>query len=240
MEHKYKVKVIIPINCADYNEELLEVIKQVTPPDLVVEVDNITAGNTSIESRWDRMINAPHVVEMVAQAEKDGFDGVFVSDFDYCGVEEAREIVDIPVIGGFRPSVFTAMSLSDRFSIITILDSVRDLQVSHTGLFGITDNLASIVPIDLPVHDLTNKNSVIDKAVECAKKAIEQDMAGSILFGCTGFMNIASEVSSRLKECGYDVPVVDPNHAAINFLYLLVRNNLSQSRRTYLKPSNHS
>lgn len=212
---------------------------QVAPPDLYIEVDNIKKGNISIESRWDRMINAPHVVDMVVHAEKEGFDGVFVSDFDYCGVEEAREVVDIPVIGGFRPSVFTAMSLGDKFSIITILDSVRDLQVSHMGLFGITDNLASIVPIDLPVHDLINKDSVINKAVECAKKAIEEDMASSILFGCTGFMSIASQVSQRLINAGYDVPVIDPNHAAVNFLYLLVRNNLKQSRRTYLKPSNY-
>ena len=119
MTTKYKMKIIIPINDDAYNQELKEVAQSVAPPDLEIEVDNIKAGNTSIESRWDRMTNAPHVVDLVVDAEKQGFDGVFVSDFDYCGVEPAREVVSIPVIGGFRSSAYTAMMLSERFSIIT-------------------------------------------------------------------------------------------------------------------------
>ncbi|GLQ30528.1 aspartate/glutamate racemase family protein [Litoribrevibacter albus] len=240
MDRVVKIKIIIPINDASYNEELREVALQVAPPDMDIDVDNIKAGNSSIESRWDRMTNAPHVVEAVVQAERDGYDGVFVSDFDFCGVEEAREVVSIPVIGGFRPSVFTAMALGDKFSILTITDSVRDLQASHLGLFGIErTKLASIIPINLSVHELTNRESVIEKAVVCSKSAIEDHKASAILFGCTGFMCIAAEVKRRLlSSYGYDVPVIDPNHAAVSFLNLLVRNQLSQSRTTYLPPSN--
>jgi Asp/Glu/hydantoin racemase len=240
MDSVVKIKIIIPINDPSYNDELIEVAMQVAPPDLRIDVDNIKAGHTSIESRWDRMTNAPHVVEAVIQAESEGYDGVFVSDFDFCGVEEAREVVNIPVIGGFRPSVFTAMALGDKFSILTITDSVRDLQASHLGLFGVEPSkLASIIPINLTVHELTHRERVIEKAVECSKHAIERDRASAILFGCTGFMQVAAEVKRRLlNSYGYDVPVIDPNHAAVSFLNLLVRNRLCQSRTTYLPPSN--
>lgn len=239
MDRNIKIKVIIPINDSAYNTELKEVVMQVAPPDVTIDVDNIKAGNTSIESRWDRMTNAPHVVDMAIQAEKDGYHGVFVSDFDYCGVEEAREVVDIPVIGGFRSSAYTAMMLGERFSIITILKSVEDLQASHTRLFGISPNFASIIPIDLPVHQLTKRELVIEKAFECAVQAIEQDSADSIIFGCTGFMHIAAEVAAKLKaKYKVNIPVVDPNHAAIDYMYLLIRNGLSQSRLTYVTPPN--
>lgn len=239
MQYAHKIKIIIPINDSAYNQELREVAQSVAAPDVLIEVDNIKQGNTSIESRWDRMINAPHVVNMVVQAEKDGFDGVFVSDFDYCGVEEAREVVDIPVIGGFRPSAYTAMMLSEQFAIITILQSTVDMQRSHTRLFGIEPNFAAIIPINLPVHELAQKEKVIEKTYQCAVEAIDQHGADSILLGCTGFMHIARPVADRLyQHYGINIPVIDPNHAAVGYLDLLIRNRQWQSRLTYAVPPN--
>jgi allantoin racemase len=235
----YKAKIIIPINEGAYNHELADVVRSAAPPDLEIDVENITAGNTCIESRWDRMVNAPHVVALAIKAEQQGFNGVFVSDFDYCGVEEAREVVSIPVVGGFRPSAFTAMSLAQRFSIITVLDSVADLQCDHVRTFGIEPNFASIIPVSLPVHQLSDKSQVIQRVFECSIQAIERDGADSILLGCTGFMHIADAVAAKLKEkYRANIPVIDPNKAAINYLYMLMRTEQSQSQLTYHKPSN--
>jgi len=239
MTDKYKMKIIIPINDGAYNQELKEVAQSVAPPDLEIEVDNIKAGNTSIESRWDRMTNAPHVVDLVVEAEKQGFDGVFVSDFDYCGVEPAREVVSIPVIGGFRSSAYTAMMLSERFSIITIMSSVVDMQRSHTRTFGIAPNFASIIPINLTVHELSQKKIVIEKVFESSIKAIEEDGADSILLGCTGFMHIADGVAKKLfDKYKINIPVIDPNMTAVSYLYNLMRTGQSQSRLTYAVPPN--
>jgi Asp/Glu/hydantoin racemase len=239
MEKRYKMKIIIPINDAAYNEELKKVAESVAPPDLDITVENITSGNTSIESRWDRMTNAPYVVDLVVKSEQQGYDGVFVSDFDYCGVEPAREVVDIPVIGGFRSSAYTAMMLSERFSIITIMNSVEDMQRSHTRLFGISPNFASIIPVNLSVHELSQREIVIEKVFEKSVEAIEQDGADSIILGCTGFMHIAAGVAEKLKaKYKINIPVVDPNMAAVSYLYLLMRNKLSQSRITYCVPPN--
>ena len=239
MSKMFRMKIIIPINDNSYNEELRDVAMAVAPPDLYIDVDNIKRGNTSIESRWDKTVNAPHVVEMVLQAEMDGFDGVFVSDFDFCGVEEARELVDIPVIGGFRPSAYTAMVLAEKFSIVTFSNSVMDMQSSHTRLFGIAPNFASISPIDLTVHQLIDRDSVVNKVFEASVEAIEQHGADAIILGCTGFNYIAAPVAQLLKQkYQINVPVIDPNHAAVGYLYNLMRNNLSQSRLTYVTSPN--
>ena len=236
----YRMKIIIPINDSAYNQELAEVARSVAPPDLQIDVSNITQGNTSIESRWDRMINAPHVVDLAIQAQNEGYNGIFVSDFDYCGVEEAREVVSIPVIGGFRPSAFTAMSLAERFSIITVLASVEDMQREHVRSFGIAPNFASIIPVNLPVHELTERDKVIQKVFECSIKAIDEDGADAILLGCTGFMHIAAAVADKLAakyQC--NIPVMDPNMAAVNYLYMLMRTGQTQSRLTYHVPPNY-
>ena len=240
MAMPYRMKIIIPINDSAYNQELADVARSVAPPDLQVDVSNITQGNTSIESRWDRMINAPHVVELAIQAQNEGYNGIFVSDFDYCGVEEAREVVSIPVIGGFRPSAFTAMSLAERFSIVTVLASVEDMQREHVRSFGIAPNFASIIPVNLTVHELTERDKVIQKVYECSIKAIDEDGADAILLGCTGFMHIAAAVADKLAakyQC--NIPVIDPNMAAVNYLYMLMRTGQTQSRLTYHVPPNY-
>ena len=236
----YRMKIIIPINDAAYNEELAGVARSAAPPDLQIDVTNITQGNTSIESRWDRMVNAPYVVELAIQAQNEGYNGIFVSDFDYCGVEEAREVVSIPVIGGFRPSVFSAMALAERFSIITVLESVVDMQREHIRSFGIAPNFASIIPVNLPVHELTERDKVIEKVFDCSIKAIDEDGADAILLGCTGFMHIAAAVADKLAakyQC--NIPVIDPNMAAVNYLYMLMRTGQTQSRLTYHVPPNY-
>ncbi len=231
-EKKIKIRIIIPVNTSAYNETVMETVQTIIPPDVYFDVRHITKGKTHIQNRTDFTINSPHVIELAIETENEGFDGIFVTDFDFCGVEATRENVNIPVIGGFRPQAMTAISLSEKVGLITIVDSIVAMQEEHFRNFGILDNLACILPIGLPVADLPNKEVVIPKAFEKALEAIELG-AESIIFGCTGFIGIAEPVSKMLKDLGHNIPVLDPNHISVTFLIMLIRNNLTQSRLTY-------
>ena len=143
------------------------------------------------------------------------------------------------MIGGFRPCAFTAMALGQQFSIVTVLDSVVDMQRSHVRTFGIEPNFASIIPVNLPVHELSEKKKVIEKVYECSIQAIEEDGADCILLGCTGFMHIAGPVQELLKEkYRIHIPVIDPNETAINYLYMILNTHQLQSQITYQMPPN--
>jgi len=50
----------------------------------------------------------PDVIDRVFQAEKQGYDGVFVACGHEPGVRAAREIVDFPVVGAIIPTVLIA------------------------------------------------------------------------------------------------------------------------------------
>ncbi|MCB9763569.1 MAG: racemase [Alphaproteobacteria bacterium] len=213
----------------------------VTPalaPDFKLDVKNITGGTPYIESRYALATNAPYVIELARQTEKEGFDGIFVSDFDFCGVEPSRETVSIPVVGGFRPSALTAILLGQRFSIISIVDATVDLQREHAYSFGILENLASIRPIGLPVDELDDLDRAIPKAYELARRCILEDGADVILLGCTGFIGVAAPVAKLLAEDGLPAPVLDPNITAIVTLQGLVRAGQRQSPLTYACPPN--
>ncbi len=236
MTKKYKVRIIVPANTEAFNEKIAHAVSPVVPPDIDYDVKNISSGNDCIENRYNLYENSMGVVKLVKETADEGFDGIFVTDFDMCGVAPAREIVNIPVIGGFRASAFTAMMLSERFSIITILDSTVAMQREHVKAFGLMENFASIRNINCPVQDLSNTEEVIAMVYQACNMAIEQDGAQSIILGCTGFIGIAEPVSKMLSEkYGGYIPVTDPNMTAFSYLMLLVRNGYSQSRLCYSK-----
>jgi len=231
-----KLKIIIPVNTSAFTSLIRESIQPVLTPDMKVDIEAISAGTPYIESRVDLATNAPHVIELAKKTEADGYDGIFVTDMDMCGVEASRQAISIPIIGGFRASAYTAMMLAQRFSIITV-ENVIDLQNEHIRAFGIVNNLASIRPLDIKVPNLADPeqhNKILEDITKEALLAIEKDGAGAIMFGCTGFIHFARDLSKVLKKkTGKYIPVLDPNCSAISYLALLVKNKLSQSQLTY-------
>jgi allantoin racemase len=236
MNSPIRICVLVPVNTSQYNDRIIKAITPVLPADVQVEIRNITSGHPDIENRTNWLQNGMPVVELAQAIEKDGFDGIWLTDFDMCGVEAAREVIDIPIIGGFPPSAFAALMLSQRFSIVTILQSTLAMQRAHPQTYGIEDTFVSIRAIDCPVAQLENVDVVVARTFEAAMKAIKEDGAQSILLGCTGFVNVASRVSTLLGEAlGSYVPVIDPNQAGFSFLVSLVRMQVRPSRLTYSK-----
>ncbi|MBN3561108.1 aspartate/glutamate racemase family protein [Aliamphritea spongicola] len=228
-----KLLILVPVNTQAFNDSILGHARGAVGEGTHVSVRNLDAGTRCIESRADLAINASHVIRAVQQAEADGFDGVFVTDMDMCGVEASRQLVSIPVIGGYRASAYTAMMLSQRFAILTIANA-DDMQREHARMFGIDNNLATVLPLPLGVYDLTDEAEIRQLLVEYGLKAIREYGAEAITFGCTGFVAYADYLSDALQEIlGSYIPVMDPNRCAINYLELLVRNRLSQSQKTY-------
>lgn len=229
-----RIKVIVPIADDSFNERILASIQEVVAPDVEVDIENISEGTTCIEGREAIAINTPGVLALAKKAQRDGFHGIFVTDMDFCGVEAVREVVDIPIIGGFRPNAFTAMAIASRFSIITIQQSVVAMQREHIRSFGIEPNFASIRLVKMSVDDLKDVDKVREAVFVQALKAIDEDGAEAIILGCTGFIDVAAYVTGRLQESKRPAPVLDPNHLGVTFLTMLIRNGLSQSRMTYV------
>jgi hypothetical protein len=102
MSAPIRICILAPVNTDHYNQMLLDAVEPVMPPDVTVEVRNITQGHDCIESRTDWLQNGYPVVLLAQAIEQEGFDGIWLSDFDMCGVEAARECINIPIIGGLH------------------------------------------------------------------------------------------------------------------------------------------
>ncbi|WP_250656226.1 aspartate/glutamate racemase family protein [Alkalimarinus coralli] len=235
IENKKKIKVIIPIVPTQVIDEVKQEVEQVLAPDFSADYINVKSGTCFIESRYAEFLNTADIIKLSQQAEKDGFDAIFIDCFGSPGVSVVRELVDIPVLGGFDGAVLMAMSIAQRFSIITVVPSVDSMLESQARDLGITGNLASIRNVNIPVKDLSDKTKLIKHLLEQSKQAITSDGAEAIVLGCTGMLDVVTAVADGLKEMKLPAPVIDPTFAAICTLQSLVRCGLSQSRLTYYR-----
>lgn len=202
-------------------------------PTTTVEIRQVATGPFTIESELDEAHAAYEVVKVCVQAEKDGFDGIFVNCFGDPGVRAAREVVNIPVFGGFEPVMHLTLGLADRIGIISVLSSVVPMIRGAVLRASLQDRVSCIRQVNIPVHDLTDIQHLIDALTEESLLAIRQDGAEAIVLGCTAMMDVAESVKSNLLSEGYDVPVIEAAQAALTLLETQVRMGLLQSRITY-------
>lgn len=222
-----KIKIVIPVNTSAFNEMILSAAQSAAAPGTRLAIENIVAGSPFIENKYHSAINAPHVIDLIRKAEQDGFDAVYVCDMDMCGVDAARTQVRIPVQGGFSTSIPQAISFG-RFSIISIVSDAAEMQMEYACRFGGRENLASIRHTDLRVSELVEPEKVFEKVYDEVLRAIDEDRAKSIVFGCSGFVDMADRVTRRLamERPRLKIPVIDPNRVAIMSLELQVKANL--------------
>lgn len=199
-----------------------------------VEVRDVPDGPDSIESAYEELLSVPATLEGVRQAERDGFDAVIVGCFGDPGLEAARELVSIPVVGPGESSMLLAASLGHRFTVVTILDSVIAAQELQAYKAGVRDKLASVRATDIPVLALMDdRDRSLQRVIEVGGQALERDRADTLALGCMtmSFLDIAPEVEAALG-----VPVINAALCALKAAESLVSMNTAHSKRAFPTP----
>jgi len=205
----------------------------------LVKLDTVAIekGTASIESSYDEYINAPYILQKVKWAEENNYNAVTIDCFGDPALDAAREIVRIPVIGANHSSTFLAAQLAQRFSIINILRETEPLIRSLIAKYGLTQHLASIETIEIPVLDLEKDPlKVVEKVVEASKKAYNTSSAYAIVLGCTGMSFIAEKAQEKLFSEGIEIPIIEPLRAAIYTAILWVLLKKTHSKAAYMPP----
>jgi allantoin racemase len=222
---------------AEERKRLATFVKKETGGLVELETVFVDKGLASIESAYDESINTPYILEKVKWGEKQGCDAVTIDCMGDPGLDAAKELANVPVIGACESSVHLASMLGKRFSVINILPETGWLIRDIIRKYGLESNLASVRTINIPVLELERDIKKTSKvAGEAAEKAVVEDGAGAIVLGCTGMAGLAEGIYSYLKKKGYDVPVLDPLKVAINTAILMVLLGVRQSKEIFRKP----
>lgn len=230
------IRVILPV----IGDSLLDHVRQEAEswaaPGTTVDVVALEQGTASIESEYDEALAAPGILQRVHEAADGDVDGLFITCFGDPGVHAAREIIDVPVVGGFEPAVLTAMSLGERIGIVTVLPNVLPMIRSLARRYAVENRIGTIRVVDLPVLGLEDREVLVNRLFEQAHDAVSGGEADVIVLGCTGMLGVAEELRGRLAAKGLRVPVVDPTGAAVTWLESCARLGVAPSRTTYMVP----
>ena len=229
------VRVVTPITTQGFRQA--EDAQGLESEGVKVDFVNIETGPASIECDYEIMMAQPATIARVIEAERQGADAVVIDCMGDPGLFGARECVAIPVIGPMQAAMGLAAILGHRFSVVTVLRRILPMIETQAAVYGLAGKLASARAVNIPVLELEKDLAATRRALVAeAKKAVLEDGADIIIFGCTGMLGCAEAVHEGLLRDGLDVPVIDPVPTAVNLAAAVVRSKLSHSKQAYPAP----
>ncbi|XUY29637.1 aspartate/glutamate racemase family protein [Agrobacterium sp. rho-8.1] len=229
------IRVISPLVTRGFRK--LADLEALEYPGIAVSHAEIAVGPASIESEFEAAMSVPGTLLEVKKADRDGVDAVIIDCMGDPGLRPAREITDMVVVGPAQTGMHIAAMLGHTFSVITVMRRLRPSFENTAALCGLSSKLASVRSVDIPVlHLEADRTETLRRLIEEGRRAVEEDGAEALIFGCTGLMGCAAGLRAGLLDEGIDVPVIDPIPTAISIAAGLVRAGLSQSRTTYPPP----
>lgn len=227
-----RICVISPNTSKEFLREQEEELKELK----YVSVRGITEGPESVECFYDDSLAAPPIVDVAQGAERDGFDGIVISCFFDPGLNSVREVVSIPVASAGEASLHLACSLGHKIGVVTTVENSIPVIEHLVRALGLDSRVVTVRAASLGVLELDNGETTVGALLRESINAINESKADVIVLGCTGMTKVALLLQDRIREAGFDVPVVDPLRAALHWAETLVDMKLRHSRLGYRKP----
>jgi Asp/Glu/hydantoin racemase len=163
-------------------------------------------GPPGIESQLQADLTvAPMLALAAEQTDAAGF---VIACFGDPGVHALRDAVAVPVVGIQEAAVSSALTLGQRFGVISILGASVPRHLRSFGAMGVLDRLAGDRALELGVAALANRARTRDAMIETGLTLRDADGADVLIMGCAGMARYRADL-----EAATGLPVVEPCQA---------------------------
>ncbi len=198
---------------------------------------------------FDRALTALAYVDCAIEAEKSGFDAVFINTFGDYGIDEIRSATDMVVVGAGEATMTMCGNLGRYFSIVTIwppkLNFIYEERLRSTAMEGkcvsvrnvLSDaEVEGVAGAGAAVSGLKDGNAgLIERIVEEIETAVLDDGAETIIFGCTCMAPVAPAITDRVT-----VPVLESMRTGYKTVEALLALNLRHSSVAFPKANSEN
>ena len=195
----------------------------------------VRAGPMNYSSHHDFVLADAANFEAGCRAQEEGYDAVCIDTMSDSGVAALRSVLDIPVFGPGRTAMLMALTLGDRFSILTMASRWKPLYKKALDELGLHHKCASVRAIEVTPDNqnlLSGKEEDVFPLLEAAgRRAIEQDGAEVLILGSTTMHQSHAWLSARLP-----VPVINPGPLSYKIAEAALALGLRHSRVGYAAP----
>jgi allantoin racemase len=230
---KLRILVINPNTNPKNTKVIADAITPYLTDQLNVDVVSPEKGPVGLESYYHNYLASVQVHKRIVEAEKEGYDGVVVACYGDPGVEAAKEIVKIPVVGITEASYALARILCTKFLVVVSAETAVPRQIRYIKTLGIPDYQYAVRPIGLTVLGvMSDRMSAKELIAKNCEIALKETGAEFIVMGCSGFSGLRGALEEELK-----VPIIDPVVAGIHICQTLIQMKIAQSKvSTYKTP----
>ena len=235
-----KILVIVPFAMSHENLNLRKQQLAGLHIDASVQFDYrpVAAGPVNYSSHHDVALADISILQAGHTAQQEGYDAVCIDTMSDSGVAALRSVLSIPVVGPGKLSMLTAMTLGDKFSIVTMASRWKPLYKKALDELDMHRHCASVRAIEvLPDNQslLNGKEEDVFPLLEqAAIDCIEKDGAQVLILGSTTMHQAHAYLSQKLK-----VPIINPGPLSYQWAMGMLGLNLSHSVLAYPRPMHH-
>ncbi|HLG74514.1 MAG TPA: aspartate/glutamate racemase family protein [Chloroflexota bacterium] len=217
-----RMLVVLPAARGVYPDEAaqrrIDRIRSYSRPGLEVEADYPAARSGF--SPWGGADTAPGmarnhqiIAERMVQAEKEGYDAVSGFGMLDFGVEIARSLVNIPVIGQTQATYAMASMMAERIGVISYGSWTHSYHYRQMKDYGFLHLLVGLGAAEIPNNEMPKRREELyERFVSEGKRLVA---AGAELIVCHGMSMSPIEYPASEFAAGIGVPVLDGLTCAI-------------------------
>jgi len=197
-------------NYKAYKQAIEDHSKAVLSPGTEIEVHGVGQCCGDVSYHYNAFLNSSEILKNYVRAQKEGFNAVAIGcGMDPC-LDEAKEMLDIPVFGLSETGMHTACMLGRKFSVITHSELLNVKRINILiEKYGLTSRSVAPVAFSIDMDSLANSfenpKRVLNEFIKASRLAIKNG-ADVIVHGCN-ILNLVA-VKNHLWEVD-GVTVVD-------------------------------
>jgi Asp/Glu/hydantoin racemase len=181
-----------------------------------IECVTLAEGPPGIETQAHVEQVVPPILRLIGErADAAAF---VIACFSDPGLHAAREAAGRPVLGIAECGLLTALTLGERFGIISILAGSVPRHRRYVRQLGLSERFAGDLPIGLGVVELSDAGRTLVHLSAIGSELRDHHAADVLVFGCAGMAQYRQQI-----EAAVGLPVVDPTQAAVTMAIGAVR-----------------
>ena len=221
-----RLLVVNPNTTVSMTATIAAAARAAAGPATVIEPVTSAMGPTSIEGYYDEALAVPGLLAAIRDGERSGAQAAVIACFDDTGLDAARSMAAIPVLGICEAALSLAACIARRFSVVTMSTVSCEPVTELVHRYGM-GRRARVRAAGIPVLALDDPQSgaLLRLRAEIAA-ALEEDAAEAIVLGCAGMADLAARLRAE-----FAVPVIDGVGAAVKQAEALVALGLATGKR---------
>lgn len=222
-----KITLINPNTSRAMTAKIAAAAREVAGPDVHIHAVGPASGPEAIESHTDEVYAAVAVVELIERDLREGgSDAYVIACFGDPGLDAARELVDVPVVGIAEAAMHLAAISGRSFAVVTTLSRTLGRAQDLLERYGMSKACLSLAGSGIPVLDLEDTSSASFETIAGLCSDAVTAGADVVVLGCAGMTDLCHLLADRIG-----VPVVDGVAAAVGLSSAMVRMGVGTSKR---------